>query len=202
MINQMELEISLLKPHFDAINWADKKAYGLWLSQCYYIVRRSTGYLGLCLFHANQYPDFQKRCVSHIGEEHGHDIRPQMISEKAGRSACSRASGNCCSLSNAVLQHCCRKPFKFLGLYLHARIFSPAFGKYVMDQVPDKKALSFLKVHTIADEDHIEEAKEQFLALPLELQKLVYLNFQRSFVTYRSMLNAIAAQSTNLEMAA
>ncbi|RYZ78286.1 MAG: hypothetical protein EOP06_29325 [Proteobacteria bacterium] len=68
---------------------------------------------------------------------------------------------------------------------------APAFGPWVMEQVPNKKALSFLKVHAAADEDHIEKASIILETLTPEQRDLAYSNFEMTASSYRQMLLAI-----------
>lgn len=198
-IEIMEREIAKLKPLMESINWSNNNTYANWLSQAYYIAKRSTAYLGLCLFHSNKYPEFQKRCTQHIAEETGHEKLLTNDLKRIGYILLPELSE-----TSAIYQpqyfRILENPLSFLGYVFLLELLAPAYGPYVMSQVPSD-AQSFLKVHASADEDHIGEAKIMFESLNEETRKDVLDNFLMGLVSYKSMLEKIASNDRRLEVA-
>lgn len=192
MIKQMENEINQLKNLFEQIDWNDDEIYATWLSQCYYMVRYSTAYLGLCMFHSVRYPDFQRRCIEHISEENGHEVLILNDLKFLGMQLREELPETASIYQTQYYKISEENPVSFLGYIFMLELLAPAFGNQVMSKVKNKKALTFLKVHTVADEGHIEEAKAQISNLSGDLQKLVYNNFKTTYVSYVSLLKALA----------
>lgn len=191
MIKQMEAIIESLRPQMEAVKWDDPFYYATWLSQAYYIANRSTSFLGLCLFHADKYPEFQKRCGQHIGEETGHEKLITNDLKQLGYPLLPELPSTMAVYQPQYFRIVAENPLSFVGYVFFLELLAPAYGPYVMNRVPNKKALSFLKVHTSADEDHIESATKILEIVPEEVRGKIMTNFQMSFESYRLMLAQI-----------
>ncbi len=202
MVEQMERIIESMRPQFQAIRWEDDEVYAQWLSQVYYIARRSTSFLGLCLFHSDKYPDFQKRCTAHIAEETGHEKLIENDMKHLGQKFQPEMATAMAVYQTQYFRIVSENPLSFMGYVFFLELLAPAFGSYIMNRVGNKKSLSFLKVHTSADEDHIQSAIEIQKTMTEEQQKMAMTNFLMTAESYSQMLKQIAGQATSLEEAA
>jgi len=195
MIKKMEELVQEIRPSFEAIKWEDPKEYANWLSQAYFIARRSTSFLGLCLFHSEKYPEFQARCADHIAEETGHEKLLLNDIKVLNQELHKEMPSTMAFYQPQYFRIVAENPLSFLGYVFFLELLGPTFGDYLMERAAkaDKRSLSFLKVHTHADEHHLESAMQVVLALPEKYQADMWTNFYMSRDSYRHMLDCMAS---------
>lgn len=188
MIHLMEEKVKGLYPYINSLNWTDENVYADWLSQAYYMVRKSVPYLGLCIYYSADIPEFMNRCKEHIAEESNHEKLILNDLKVLGRDLAPELSSTTNIYQTQFYKITHISPISFLGYVFLLELLAPMFGPHVISQVANKKALSFLKVHTNADEDHVESAKQVFNSLDRATQNLIYENFNSSLAAYKAML--------------
>lgn len=174
--------------------WHDPVAYGLWLSQTYYMVNYSTRLVALAgALSPIDRNDLHARFVDHSQEERGHqkvcisDLKnigftladfPQMF-----QSACMY------QIQYFWIQQ--KHPIAFFGYTLALESLAGNFGSILFDRVREahgEKAGNFLKLHSEDDIEHIEKAHDQLEKLNEAEKALVQENLEISSAIYRSML--------------
>lgn len=193
IISEMHKTIEKIGPALKDLEWQNDLVYAGWLSQAYYIAKQSTSYLGLAMMHAAKYPAFHKRCTAHIAEETGHEKLIMNDLAQLGYSLFPELPMTSAVYQPQYYRIAVENPLSFIGYVLFLELLAPAYGPYVIDRVSNKKALSFLKVHTTADEDHVEEAAAQLAGLPEEVQRLALANFKMTAASYELMLINLAS---------
>lgn len=189
-------EIESTRQYIDSIAWEKADQYAAWLSQQYYIVKRSTPYLGLCLFHSDKYPAFQKRCIQHINEEKGHEVLIENDLKALGWPLLAELPETASIYQTQHFRIVAQNPMSFLGYVFFLELLAPVYGPEVIEKVNNPKASNFLKVHAINDDDHLEEAAKIYETMTDELRHLVAANFLATKSSYQSMLKAIAESSS------
>ena len=197
MIKTMNDTIESLRPLFNRVNWSDDRIYGLWLSQAYYIAKRSTSFLGLTMIHSHPYPEFLARCTDHISEETGHEklilndlknLDLPLSAELPSTSAIYQTQYYRVVAENAL---------SFVGYIFLLELLAPAFGPLIMDRCSNKKAITFLRVHASADEDHIGEATKILETMDNRTREMALSNFQMTAASYRQLLETLVSQQSS-----
>lgn len=200
MIKKMESIIESLRPEMNAIPWDQDIYYANWLSQAYRIARRSTSFLGLCLFHSEKYPDFQKRCAGHIAEETGHERLIENDLKRLGLSLLPELPSTMAVYQPQYFRIVGENPLSFMGYVFFLELLAPAYGPHIMNCIPNKTAQSFLKVHTSADEDHIQSATEIYKTMSEEAREMAMANFLMTAESYSRMLKEIASKPVQAQV--
>jgi hypothetical protein len=189
-IAEMERIIESMRPTFEKIRWDDPVVYANWLSQARYIAHRSTSFLGLCLFHSHDYPDFQKRCTAHIAEETGHERLIDNDLKRIGIQLLPELAETMSVYRTQYFQIVGLNPLSFVGYIFLLELLAPAYGQFIIDR-SKSTGVSFLKVHSSADEDHIGQATKIFETLSASQRILVFDNFKMTHAAYKTMLEKI-----------
>lgn len=192
MIDRMTKKVEALQPQIYGFDWNSPAAYAEWLSQAFYIARRSTSYLGLCMFHSEHLPEFQKRCAGHIQEELGHEKLIMNDIKNLGQSLRPELGPTQAVYQTQYFRIVADDATSFLGYVFFLELLAPIYGAPLVEKIQAKNALSFLKVHARADEDHIESAQQVLAMLNREQQEKVWTNFEMTAGSYSAMLTEIA----------
>ena len=197
----MEKVISGCESLIHKINWKDTSTYGVWLSQQRYIVQRSVPYLGLCVFRAEEAPEFQSRCREHMGEESGHEKLLDQDLKTLGLARQSELAETKLVYQPQFYQISMQGPLSFLGYVFFLEMLAPAFGPTVI-QSRKGLAVDFLKVHAHDDEDHLISAQQILGSLNVRVQEKVLQNFEMTAASYKFMLETIASMEKQNSLAA
>ena len=200
-ILEMEKQVESLKSVIESVHWQDNAVYAEWLSQQRYIVERSVPYLGLCMFHAHDFPDFQKRCRNHIGEEADHEVLLDKDLQKIGKSMTPELPETMLVHRTQYFQVSTQGALSFLGYIFFLEMLAPAFGPYVIKQRKGE-ATGFLNVHANEDEDHLSSAAQIFEKVDQKTREAILQNFKMSAASYTAMLEKIALMSKSKVLAA
>jgi hypothetical protein len=202
MINRMSKVISDMEERFRAIRWEDDAQYAAWISQAYYIAKKSTSFLGLTMIHSANHPEYLKRCTAHIGEETGHEKLIVNDLKNLGRPLMPELPSTSAVYQTQYYRIVSEHPMSFVGYVLFLELLAPAYGPYIMDRVSNKRALSFMKVHSSADEDHVVEALKILEIIPKEVKEMVMTNFLMTAESYSTMLENLSQYHQSLREAA
>ena len=187
--------------------WTDPVAYGMWLSQTYYMVSHSTRLVAM----AGAYVQIGKeslhaRFVDHSKEERGHqlvcisDIKALGFElENFPKTLQSQAMYQ---IQYYWIQH--RGAASFFGYALALECLAEHFGPQVAKTVLDAhgtNASKFLKLHSEDDQEHTAEAYKHLKNLTVDEERAVVENFILSSEIYRSMLleSQVRAKSLSLK---
>ncbi len=197
MINLKELtekEMNLTRDPMLNFPWHLKEAYGLWLSQTYYMVLFSTRLVALagalCPLEKN---DLHGRFIDHSREERGHEKVCISDLKEVGYkySDFPQMQQSACMYQIQYYWIQQVSPISFFGYTLALESLAESFGAEVYKLVKSNhgaNAAKFLKLHSEADIDHMESAYEQLEKLNENEKKIVYENLLLSSSLYRSML--------------
>ncbi|OFZ29709.1 MAG: hypothetical protein A2622_10835 [Bdellovibrionales bacterium RIFCSPHIGHO2_01_FULL_40_29] len=195
MIQTMDKAIKELHPLIRQMEWENPSVYATWLSQIHHIVKTSVPYLGLTVYHSVNYPDFQKRCYEHIREELNHEKLIEADLKNLGIPMSRELPSTMLIYQPQHYQITMKNPLNFLGYIFFLELLAPAYCPEIMERVPNKKAISFLKLHGNEDEGHIKSAQQVLATLPTEIQQMVLSNFHMTQIAYREMLQEILIAS-------
>jgi hypothetical protein len=184
--------------------WHDAKAYGMWLSQTYYMVCHSTRLVALagayCALDKNV---LHARFVDHSKEERGHEkvcvADVQALGYQLNDFPQLYQSAAMYQVQYYWIQH--RHPTSFFGYTLALECLAATFGPRLHQMVNDAhgpKASRFLKLHSEDDVEHTQAAYEQIKSLGEAEQLLVKENLLLSSEIYRAMLIDSKARSSGL----
>jgi hypothetical protein len=190
----MEAEINSMTTLMEKINWHKPEVYAAWLSQAYFIANRSTPLLGLCMFHSDKSPDFQKRCFQHMKEEMGHEKLILNDLKNMNKSLQPELASTMGIYQTQYFRITCESPLSFLGYIFLLELLAPVFGPSIINKAAESapNSLSFLKVHATADEHHIDEAREMLEKTPIEFHQQIFSNFMMSKNAYCNFMTDLA----------
>jgi hypothetical protein len=179
----------------------ERRAYGDFLAQIYYWVSHSTRLLALAASRlGTEHEPQHRRFIEHAREENGHhlyaerdlkhlDLRVDEFSELAPTAALYQTQ-------YYLVEHV--HPTAFFGYIIVLEGMSVLCGREGWKRASTafgEKAASFLKMHSIADEDHLPKAFAAVTALPAPLQVAVRTNCRNSLELYRAILRDVIARS-------
>lgn len=177
--------------------WENKKAYAMWLAQTYSMVNHSTRLVALAGAYADLNDnEMHARFIDHSREERGHQLVGISDLEVLGYQLqdfpCLAPSACMYQIQYYWIQH--RGPASFFGYTLALERLAADFGREVYErtsQAHGHKACKFLKLHSVADLDHIESAYQVLSKLNLVQTQLAIENLELSAHLYRWMLHEI-----------
>ncbi|WP_394823374.1 iron-containing redox enzyme family protein [Pendulispora albinea] len=178
-----------------------RRAYGDFMAQAYYWVSHSTRLLALAASRLGTGNEPQhRRLLEHAREENGHHLyaerdlrhlgmRVEDFSELAPTAALYQTQ-------YYLIEHV--HPTALFGYIILLEGVSVLCGREGLERASaafGEHAVSFLKMHSNADEDHLPKAFATLATLPAELQSLVQTNCKNSAELLRATLRAILARS-------
>jgi hypothetical protein len=185
----VEKIMSQLKPLLANYSWENPALYSQWLSQQYHIVRHSTPLLALSCGRSIDRQAYHKRCIEHLAEEKGHDKMLLNDLKATGFPLSEELPATRAYYSAQYYQVEHVNPVSFLGYILFMEALAISFGKEVsMKAAQGSKGISFLKLHSEEDEDHIQKAYQMIAQLSEVDQRDVQLNLKLSARSYFSMM--------------
>ncbi len=184
----------------DQLDFSNKLQYALWLAQAYYLVRHSTPLLAICCGRAIENRRFHLRCISHLGEEKGHDrlllndlkqlgYSIQQFPEFASTSAFYQTQ-------YFWIEHV--NPVSFLGYIYVLEALAVGRGEKKAHEARAFHADSFLKLHASEDTGHLEHAMELVKSFSEEDQRQILKNANQSASIYQAIVSDIVAYTAKV----
>ena len=182
---------------FDSIDWTNKEAYGLWLSQAYFLVRHTTRLLALCAGYCPfEYEETHRRTLEHLREETGHDAIAVADLKSLGFDLDELTE---MPETSALIQLQYRQMAEmsgcaFFGYILLLEGLAVTRGGLLHAVVGDKfgpRASRFLKTHAEDDVEHIEKAFQHIDLFKPNDQMIVVRNLRESSRLYGLMLDHV-----------
>jgi len=182
---------------FDSIDWTNKQAYGLWLSQAYFLVRHTTRLLALCAGYCPfEYEETHRRTLEHLSEETGHDAIAVADLKSLGFDLDELTE---MPETSALIQLQYRQMAEmsgcaFFGYILLLEGLAVTRGGLLHAVVGDKfgpRASRFLKTHAEDDVEHIEKAFQHIDLFKPNDQMIVVRNLRESSRLYGLMLDHV-----------
>lgn len=187
--------------------WADKQAYGDWLSQTYYFVNETQTLLSLAAARSEKNSKLQARFIEHAGEEKGHDKlllldlkglggTPEQHPELPATSSFYQAQYYW--IDN-------KDPRAFFGYIILLEGLAAMYGPKMCEAVTKahgKPAAHFLRVHSEEDVDHIEKAIQEVENFDELTYRAVVKNFEHAAACYRWMLSEVTQRTSKKKVAA
>ncbi|UOF01659.1 iron-containing redox enzyme family protein [Bdellovibrio reynosensis] len=170
--------------------WENKDFYAAWLSQACYYICHSTRLLALTA--ANIPPNdnsMHYRFLKHCAEEKGHENLPVMDMKAVGRDIANfpefAVTQAFYQTQYYQIEHI--HPHAFFGYILFLESLACDYGPKLsekIEKIHGPKAISFLKVHSDADIEHVRDALERVAKLPMEQQMMVQENIKMTAELY------------------
>lgn len=175
------------------LDFSDRNQYGLWLAQAYFFVRHSTPLLAISCGRAISNRSYHLRCISHLGEEKGHDGLLLNDLKKLGISIqnCPEFASTSAFYQSQYfwIEHV--NPVSFLGYIYVLEALAIHQGKTKADQSKSFRADSFLKIHADEDAGHLKQA-ELLIETFSELEKSqIVKNAQQASALYQLIVKDI-----------
>jgi pyrroloquinoline quinone (PQQ) biosynthesis protein C len=173
------------------LSFSDSTTYAQWLAQAYYFVRHSVPLLKVSHECSKHDPAYYKRSGEHIAEEKGHekmllnDLRtlgfkidsfPELHSTQALYQA-----------QYYWLEHVSH--LSLLGYIVILEGLAVHVGQKKYNEISNKKAGSFLKLHVEEDTDHLQKAFDQILSLEEKSRTIVVHNAELTAYLYEQMVD-------------
>jgi hypothetical protein len=170
--------------------WDNKDFYSAWLSQACHYIKHSTRLLALT---ASRIPvqdnSMHNRFLKHCAEEKGHENLPVMDMKQVGRNITDFPEFVCTQAFYQTqyyqIEHI--HPHAFFGYILFLESLACDYGPILtekIEKIHGPKAVSFLKVHSDADIEHVRDALERVAQLPQDQQKMIQQNIQMTADLY------------------
>jgi hypothetical protein len=193
MKHRLENAVNKVCKSIDTFSFSNDYLYAFWLSQAYYFVKHSTPMLALSAGLSVENRPYHIRCIEHLSEEKGHD---KMLLNDLKQLGYSIEDFPELTQTQALyqtqyywIQH--KSPTSFLGYIVLLEGIAINSGKKVLQQVTTSKGLSFLKLHSEEDEDHIEKAYSIIESMNELEQVLICKNCELSADIYVAMIEQI-----------
>jgi hypothetical protein len=182
---------------FDDYPWDNKEAYAWWLSQTYYFVRHTTVLLSLAAAkfghqsRARHYATFH-----HIREEMNHDLMPLDDLKGLGTDISKYPELEETSAFYQSQYYFVQQVHP-VALYGYALALEGLASKKLpalyerLKKLYGEKAVKFIKVHGVVDQDHFEQGLEDFKDITDEEADYVSANLNQSAHMYLLMLKRI-----------
>ncbi len=170
--------------------WDNKDFYSAWLSQACYYIRHSTRLLALT---ASRIPvqdnSMHHRFLKHCAEEKGHENLPVLDMKQVGRQISDFPEFVCTQAFYQTqyyqIEHL--HPHAFFGYILFLESLACEFGPHLtekIEKIHGPQSVSFLKVHSDADVEHVRDALERVAQLSEEHQDMIRQNIQMTADLY------------------
>jgi hypothetical protein len=177
--------------------WEDRKSYMWWLSQTTFFVSHSSTLLALASsrFGKKKY-QLHQRFLEHAAEESGHEsLSEKDITNLGGKiEAFSElnSTSNFYQTQYYLIDYV--DPIAFLGYIFMLEGIAVHSGPKIHDRIKPiygPGAVTFLKVHSSEDPEHLEKAFSIIDDLNQADQELVIKSFHKSCHDYREILSEI-----------
>lgn len=188
-------EINSLTTLIDSYPFEEKKAYGYYLNQQYFLIRYTTRLIALSasMVDTNEPQEF-RWWADHLQEEMDHD---QLI--LSDMSAIGYDYNDACEpiirgLSLALFEDIRRHgQDAILGYALMLEGLSLERGVIISDRIKKfyRTGYSYLDVHAVADEKHFPEGMRRLETFSAERKKVIIENLHMSASLYRSFLSIL-----------
>lgn len=183
--------------------WEDKDFYAAWLAQASYYIRHSTRLLALT---GSRIPvndnSMHHRFLSHCAEEKGHENLPLMDMKAIGKNPgdFEELPSTQAFYQNQYywIEHV--HPHAFFGYILFLESLACDYGPKLtemIEKIHGPKSVSFLKVHSDADVEHVRDALERVHKLPPEDQKVIQENLRFTAGMYEQICHQALASAMN-----
>lgn len=183
--------------------WENKDFYAAWLAQACYYIRHSTRLLALT--GANipvEDNSMHYRFLKHCAEEKGHENLPVADMKAFGRNIADfpefASTQAFYQTQYYWIEHV--HPLTFFGYILFLESLACDYGPKLaekIEKIHGPKSISFLKVHSDADIEHVRDAIERVQKLPLEQQKLIQENLKLTYSLYWDICQQALAMATD-----
>lgn len=179
------------------MDFRNQALYEAWLAQAYFFVRHSTPILALSCGLSIENRPYHLRCISHLGEEKGHD-RLLLNDLKALGSSIDLFEE--LSSTRAFYQtqyywieH--MNPVSFLGYILLLEGIAVRCGAQKLKEVEGYSGCSFIKLHAEEDSAHLSQAMAQIETMSEKDRRDIVANAEQSSDLYDLMMTEIAKSS-------
>jgi uncharacterized ferritin-like protein (DUF455 family) len=182
--------------YFKELDFEDPNVYANWLAQTYYFVSHSVRLSALGTSKLPVDSDVGKRMLAHTVEEKGHHTVAMKDIEALGMSINDLPAFG---VTKAFFQAQYYKvlfehPYHLLGQIFMLEAFSVEAGPWMYDVVKHAhgdKAIRFVHIHAIDDQDHVAKAMKVMETFAPENRAGVAENFYQACELYKLILRTI-----------
>lgn len=180
---------------FDQFPWEDPASYSNWLAQTYFFVRHSTRIIALAAAHFDMdKEEHHVRCLQHLREEQGHE--KLLIQDLAALKMDVKhfdefpETAMFYQSQSYFIQN--ETAMAFFGYLLCLEGLGAQKGPELYSRTRaahGDKATMFLKVHSEADQEHIQQVFHHLKDLNSKEYSAIKRNFESSCMLYVGFLN-------------
>ena len=196
MKNLLDTCVAELAAGIDRFPWESATAYADWLAQTYYYVRHSTRLLATAggRFAMDERGNaLHHRFASHMSEEKKHELLCVHDIKQIGHSIDTLPEHPSTRMfyepQYYKIEH--EHPIALFGYILPLEAIGPTSGGAIIEKVGaahGDKCVSFLKLHSEEDVDHLDKALHMLASIPEAEQRLVEENMRQTTYAYVAML--------------
>jgi hypothetical protein len=194
--------VAQLSSATDRFPWEDRRADTDWVAQTYYYVCHSTRLLAAAAARFafdERGNSLHHRFAAHMAEEKKHELLCVHDLKQFGMSLDAFREHHSTRAfyepQYYKIEH--GAPIALFGYILPLEAIGPACGRQTIDRVVaahGDKCVSFLKLHSEEDVDHLDKALAMIEGLPLPQRALVEENLRQTTYGYVAMLQDIRRQ--------
>jgi hypothetical protein len=197
MKKQLHLEINKINEIYQQLDFQDLETYSNWLAQTYYFVRHSTRLLATSAGHCPfEYQVFHHRFLDHAPEEKSHEQLIENDFKNLGLNIMhfpenpttkSFYQSQYYSIQNI-------NPLSFLGYVMLLETLPLVIGAQMLEKIElnfGSKSVSFVKLHTKEDIQHIENLMKVIEHLDAKTIECIRLNLEQAGSLYCGVLSEI-----------
>jgi hypothetical protein len=200
MKDLMHAEIGRLEALVAPLDLGDRRAYGNWLAQTHYFVLHSTRLLALASSRfGHGHDDLHYRFAEHVRQEKGHDLMAKKDLKNLGFSLADfpelPETQAFYQTQYYWIEHV--DPIAFFGYILCLEALAVTdWARGIHVRARDSfgsKASVFLKVHTVEDEGHLEQALAHLAPLDEAEKAIIAANLKLSCYLYGKIYERMIA---------
>lgn len=181
--------------------WHDKESYAKHVAHCFYNARQTPVLLSLAGARLQEYPNLQRRCFTHLGEEQGHEMLAINDLKALGLSIKDfpemQETAALYHSQIYMIEH--KSPIMVWGAVLGLEGWSALNGPFIYEQVVKAhgpKAATFRKVHKDNDEGHLASAFKTISELDSKNQNLIVQSLEHYMYFFFEVHRKIVAKAS------